>query len=376
MPTGRPEIQKRLGLAMGPVIRAAAAAPKGDRLAADRLLLLWTRLLEDGQFELAQQALDAFLKHGQAHPYYQLANIQALTSWFSVEWASHRQAATMMPIEPPGDLDKAIRALAGWPAWSLTGELQIARGRMLALRGRHPDQTEILKAIREGAYSEAWKRYAAYEQTGSPPLTPDDRTRSILEARLNTEAGELDGRLDEKAWDKAPRAMLKLPGGDRPPMGYDGALQVLRSPTHLLLGLRLDRAAVDRWDIAIAIDADRDAWTQVELDITSTGQRSARLALRHGPAAQLSDKVFQLQGQKLRDHYSFEIAIPLAALGLPPRDAAAVNLQVTATARVEPLVTVQFQPAPAGSLQPEHAGLLVLPAAPAAGDAEGRQPGR
>jgi len=137
-------------------------------------------------------------------------------------------------------------------------------------------------------------------------------------------------------------------------------LHVVRTAADVVLGLRLPAEAARTWKVTVAIDSDRDAWTQMLLEFDTTGHKTARLVCRVGPAVMLPKKIFSLQSpRQLQDgRRSIELAIPIRLLD-NPNAAGLWNFQLRATAidgRAERNVYFQFQPDM--QLLPERYGLL------------------
>jgi hypothetical protein len=186
----------------------------------------------------------------------------------------------------------------------------------------------------------------------------------VIHAQPSTAPGKLDARLDEDIWKHAQAAGLVPAESDNDrAAGPEGQLTALRTPTHVILGLRLDNAA-GQWRIDLAIDADRDVWTQVVATLSTTGDRSARLWLRNGPDRPMDAGWLSVQARRRDRGYSFEIAIPLAALGVDPRPEQAWNLHLRAAPTDLPGRHLTLQRDPSGELRPEHAAVLILPPAP------------
>lgn len=202
--------------------------------------------------------------------------------------------------------------------------------------------------------------------------------RRHVEAAFVTERGAFDGLLNEACWKEArPRALRPYVaildprlGGDRDsprdrgPGGPPPELQVVRSVgDFVLFAVRLPRALGRQWDLEIAIDADRDTWTQMVVECDTAGASSGRLLFRDGPAAKLDGQAWQVRGQRGPKEWTFEIAVPLRALSAKRQKAAELwNLQVRATAHDRTTRTIYYyQDQPDRRLLPERYGLLKVP---------------
>jgi hypothetical protein len=126
----------------------------------------------------------------------------------------------------------------------------------------------------------------------------------------------VDGLLDEAIWDELkpiPLVPVKAGAGTGA-----GTVRIFRSVSSVAIGFKLKKAAARRWEVTIALDADRDAWSQLVLKFDNTGEKSAHIAFRLGPWIRLSPRAFLLQGRQDDEKWeTFEAAIPLAGFGDP-----------------------------------------------------------
>ncbi len=350
--------RKNTALAVGEVVAAAARAGKNDPLPADRALLLWRQLLAEGRIEPAREVLDAYLAHGQAHPLYRKINLYVLLRWYANEYRAQLGRGHRMALRPPGDLEKAVKTLGQWEHWVHLPPVAVARARILAVQGHATAARIQREQVLAGSAQPHWKRFASWSLTGHGPT--GSRIAPLLELTAETtdQPGKIDGRLDEPAWTKARPLPLREPDGRAGAGGYDATVQLLRSPSALLVGLRLERTIARQWQVDLAFDADGDGVTQLILSLNTRGKLEAKVAHRFGPDLTVADSVCLVRGARSDKELTVELALPLQSLGLAPAAGASCFLQVRAVADVDPAVTRQLQPGPVGALTPEHSAYL------------------
>ncbi len=137
---------------------------------------------------------------------------------------------------------------------------------------------------------------------------------------------------------------------------------MIRTATHVVGALRLPAARGRVWALDIAIDADRDAWTQAILHAETTGRRWMKLTCLIGPPARLDRRRFLVEGQRSGDEWTFEFALPLLDVGTDRGSGGVWRFQVRATANEYGRIsTLYYQPQPDRRLLPERYGLLQIP---------------
>lgn len=350
--------RKNTAQAVGSVVASAARAGQDDPLPADRALLLWRQLLAEGRIEPAREVLDAYLAHGQAHPLYRKINLYVLLRWYANEYRAQLGRGHRLALRPPGDLEKAVETLGQWEHWVHLPAVAVARARILAAQGHATAAKVQREQIFAGPAPAQWKRFASWSLTGQAPAGSPVAPLLELTAETTDQPGKIDGRLDEAAWAKARPHRLRAPDGRAGPGGYDATVQLLRSPSALLVGLRLERTIAKQWQVDLAFDADGDGVTQLILSLDTRGRLQARVAHRFGPDLTVPDSVCLVRGARAEKELTVELALPLQSLGLAPAAGGSCFLQVRAVADVNPAVTRQLQPGPAGSLAPEHSAYL------------------
>ncbi|MBN1941910.1 MAG: hypothetical protein JW849_01320 [Phycisphaerae bacterium] len=401
-PSGRPSHTQKM-LASGATLRMAdvgerimtalpdllrAAREKGEEgldpscLAADGMLLTWRRLCQQGQLVLAAQARDEFLRVGQSHPLYRMMNVRTLATTCSAEYGAQRRRVSPDASVMDDSAGRAAKKFAQWHPWADDGP-----GRMLLVRTMLATVTPMevprarqralhtLKTTVRGAFPERWKRLAAFEADclASQPRRPV--TRNVLFAPLVTQAGNIDGRLDEEVWKSLPARRLVPPGGKLTPDFPLAEVRAFRTPGAIVLGLSLPAQVGRVWRVTLAMDSDRDAWTQLQIEFDTTGHKAGYLACRLGPSTKLAyvvgdkrsveSRLFLLQAPREADadgRHTFELALPIHQAGVDPRERGLWNFQIRAQA--EDADGVQYfylQPQDAPELLPERFALLEFP---------------
>ncbi|MCK4602024.1 MAG: hypothetical protein KAU28_06135, partial [Phycisphaerae bacterium] len=340
----------------------AAKEYSDDPLAADRLLLGWFRLLEEGRLHQADQALNQFFQLGQKHPLYQQIGVLALATSASGEWTAQYRMQGPPQKDFRTAFPGAVKRFAALRPWSTTAAGRVLHAKALAATGRSAEALEILKKLASGPYEPHWRALARLElgERPSPGEVEHETTRAA--AKFTGVRGNIDGRLNEPFWKAAPQAALKQasPRQSAPPVA--GTFQAIRTRTHAIFAIRLPSDPAWTWQLEIAVDADRDTWTQLLLTCDTFGRRSAKLLTRLGPAVNLDTRGFLFRGHEAEGSYTFELALPLAAVGTDPKLNALWRLQVRARGKAPGrTATLQFQVQDDPRLLPELYGLLEIP---------------
>jgi hypothetical protein len=91
----------------------------------------------------------------------------------------------------------------------------------------------------------------------------------------------------------------------------------MRSPTALVIAMMLPDQPVRNWAVTVAVDVDRDGWTQLQMQFDTTGQKSAWLNCRFTPRLRLAGKTFLLQSPReaVNGQRTIELALPVDRLG-------------------------------------------------------------
>lgn len=358
-----------LAMAMGTLSRIAEQAEDEDDsiaklLAADRMLLTACGLLHEGRLHEAARAERAFMSVGRSHPLYEQVNVTSLARAVSPQWQALLAATTPQRPFDDEELRRAADAFAGWTAWSQSAAGRMLHATALSATGRHADARETLEALAEGPYPSAWRRKARLELLGDVRQLPaEDRPRTIQAAQVNAR-GRIDGRMDEGFWSEAREySLLDADGQGRDDLP-GASLKVIRTPGLVVLGIRLPVQHDRHRRLDVAIDSDRDGWTQLLISCDTSGQRSVRMLTRNAPETQLPAETIPLQATRdEQDGYTFELAIPLAILG-GDAEAAVWSFQVRATLETAAgSVSLYAQSQEDPRLLSQRYGLLMLPQA-------------
>jgi hypothetical protein len=315
------------------------------------------------------------LQKSRHHPLGQKLDVLALAAAASSEWQAQLRARGLPETLKLERLQRAVGGFAAWAAWSLAPAGRMLHAKLLAATGQLPAAQNVLRRLAREPYPDAWRRCAMLELAAPEGADEALLGRRQAVAAFVAEAGRLDGRLEERSWRQQERLLLRpqraagaagATSRDGGPASALPAVQVVRSAAgFVIFAFRLPRAPGRQWDVAVAIDADRDTWTQVVLRFDTGGRRSAGLAFRHGPTANLGLQCFQLQGFKSQDAWTFELAVPLKLFSIRPPPAELWDFQVLATLRemTDDEVRHYYQPQDDPQLLPERYGLLKIPAA-------------
>ena len=130
-----------------PGLVSAAREARDDPLGPDRLLLAWARLLDEGRFVHAEQARDAFLKHGALHPLFARMNVFALAAGVSGEWNDQRRALDARRAKHPPSLSAAVNTFATRPLWNEAPPGMMLHAKALIAASRVPEGKEVLERL-------------------------------------------------------------------------------------------------------------------------------------------------------------------------------------------------------------------------------------
>ncbi len=159
----------------------------------------------------------------------------------------------------------------------------------------------------------------------------------------------LDGRLDEPAWQRAPRheRFVQYLPTDRqsPPDGYRTTLQVVAEKDALVIGVRAfdprpdeirapltrrDQVRRDQDFIAVLIDAVGDRRAAQFVRVNAAGVIADGIYIAAGDSEDFApDFDVEAAAQRLRDGYSVEIRLPFIALRYPHEGGAPWRLMVS-----------------------------------------------
>ena len=361
-----------------PQLLDAARKASDDPLPADRLILAWTRLLEEGRLAQAAEARDAFLQFGRRHPMFERISVVTLASMISAEWRAQLASQEPSRLEKGLDLALAAKRYADMGPWSTTDDGLMLLAKVLLASGRKADAIEVLKKLAAEPYHPAWRNRADLELSLLAPARDAKYVPEKLTAWTVNEAGKIDGLLTEQCWQKVPPTPLVGRDGNQPPETKGASVQAIRTPFNVVLAFRLPLAGPEgrggfapqrSWKIDLAIDADRDTWTQLLLSFDTQGGQSGRLIQRYGPAATVPVKPSPAEGKqgflvavrKTETECTVEAVIPISQVGGDPKAAGLWNFQVRAEARDGDKTTrLYLVPQEDDRLLPERYGLLQI----------------
>jgi photosystem II stability/assembly factor-like uncharacterized protein len=337
-------------------------------LAADRLLLAWTRLSEQGDLVRATQARDAFFDIGAGHPLFEQTSVVALAMGCSVEYRAALARSGPRQTFDHKAITRAAEQFADFHPWSDSAAGMLLKARALQVAGKGKLASATLAILESGPFPEAYRRSArlALLRTGK---TGGLAGFAPLDAPFVPELGKIDGRLDETFWNRGRPMPLRPLAGEEPTDDLAGVVRLVRGPDDLRVGLVLPDLTEVHWRAVFAIDADHDGWTDFRLGFDSRGKRSAGVHTRMGPTANLSAKKnFRIQGRRDEDRreLTFELSIPLRIVGTSPGEQAwRVQLRVSAEDSHGRRSDLFLHPQSRPGLEPQRYGLLRLaPIAP------------
>jgi len=198
----------------------------------------------------------------------------------------------------------AVRAIeeAGGARWAV-GDAAIAAAPLAKAAEENPDDplpAEMLRRLRAcllagGRLAEAADVNRTLLSAGRahPAVRADQR-------RLGGDGGglKLDGRADEPFWKKARAIRLIGPGPG------SASVRLVSLPKGLAVAVRINQPAADDpdepvpWSLRLAVDGDRDAWTQWVLTCDSSASRRLELRTHLAPVAVVSSRSVGLQAQR------------------------------------------------------------------------------
>ena len=365
-----------------PALLNAAKARPADAVPPDMLVRLACDQLAAGRLADARATLRAVVTDGRGHPLFERLNVDAAARAFSAEWSIQAASALGAPADG-ADRKRLLTALTG-PAWRAWADEPAARAMIAKAReklARATGKAAALKpvaaayeALARAADDRAWRQFAVDEMRilAEPSAAPPG---AAVAARA---AGEpkIDGRTDETFWAAAKVLPLTAARVD-PPAGVPkdlpaatvrlaGAPSGLAVAIHLGGGARQTEAPRRDWRLTLAVDGDRDGWTQLVLSADTQGRQAVSLRSRFLPPAALKPSAVPIQARHAADGWTVETFWPYELLGIRTGHTPFVRGQVILTVRT-PTGHVAYDLArqPDGRLGPHRYRLIALPAPPA-----------
>lgn len=350
--------------------------PNNAAIAADRVVLAWQRLLQDGKLIQADAVQFALMKKAKHHPLGQKLDVIALATTVSSEWQAQLRRAGLPNRLPTKTLERAVEGYARMPAWALT-----PAGRMLLIRamlaaGKLPQAKRELRQLAAKPHPIAWRACALLELGDSAEnVQAALENRTTATALAATEPGKFDGKLDETCWTEAlpiplqtskPSQARSAPADDPNPPPTPQIIAAVSPARYAIFAIRLPRQADGHWEIDLAVDADRDCWTQIVMHADTRGRRGTKLIVRDGIEADLGKDIWQIRADRSEKELTMEIAVGLHQFSVKrpaPGAAELWNFQVRATACAADGSQTHYYlaPQPDEQLLPERYGLLKLP---------------
>ncbi len=390
----------------GPLLKAARQHPQ-DPLPADMLHLLLARLLGKGRLAEAAEIRRALLNGGGAHPLFQRQNVSAVAMSISAEWLPHAG-----PAHLPGqaELTSMLARLGRWPwqawvddepglallgrAYGLAGDPKSAALVYERLAGTTSARLQIAARRDLETSDRAWQEFVQVERLGqSNPAAALAAAKGFV-LPVAAESVLVDGKLEEDLWQRAKSIVLAPASG--PLRGQvPVAVRMAATPSELALAVRIGQAeptatrpagsptqpaglfdesdsavsVAPAWRLTLAVDSDRDAWTQLVLRCDSTAGRSLALLTRLAPEAALPVSLLPVQARQAAGAWTIELALPRQLIGISAQAGGFVRMQLAVDARSGKTGEATFylarQPDP--RLLPHRYALVAVPAAAVSG---------
>ena len=373
---------RNLGVTVEPILKAARANP-ADPLPADLLYQLVGRLLAKGNLAGAADAQRELLSVSAAHPLSERMNVAAVAALASSEWLSQHRVYGLARRPTPKQFKVAVKKLARWHKWiddeyglMLLAKANAAAGGFERARAAYRD------LARSGR--KPWATAAKVELAAlGNPLVAVAAADGLLVTATPASA-KIDGRLKESFYAKAVEAPLAPSAfatavAAAPPRA---AVKMAATPTHLIIAIRMggrppagrpdapdpdkpDEARPLAWKLALAIDADRDVWTQLVLRCDSTAKKSLQLLTRLGQPAKLRTRLIPVEARSDANGWTIELALPRKLMGISSVRTELIRLQLALTITPpggKPTTLYLAEPG-RRELEPQRYRLLALPMA-------------
>ncbi len=362
-------LKHNIGVTAPAVLDAARAHPQ-DPLPSDLLVGIITHLLSEGKLAGAADVQRELLALPAAHPLAERLNLTAVVMLASREWTQQHTVYGRARRPTVEQFRLAVKRLAQWHSWVEDEPGLMLLAKAGAAAGDFERAREAYGKL-SASPDRTWARLALVELAA---LSGPARAMAVADGLVAAPAAErmnLDGRLDEKVWSEAQLIPLVAPDG-QPGLAL---ARIASSPSHVLLAVRIAAKTVarveqdappGRWELVLAVDADRDTWTQLVYRCNSTAGRSLELLTRLAPPARLPADVVLIQGRADAAGWTLELALPTRLLGTDPARTALVRMQlaVTVTPPGGKPATFYLAPQSDARLLPRRYKLLALPPTP------------
>ena len=356
-------LKHKLGVTIEPILRAAKANP-ADPLPADMLGHVFDRLLSTGDLVMAAEAQRELLVAGGAHPLFRRHNVAAVAMRASSEWTAQLTVLGKARRATDEQFKEAVRKLPAWREWVCDEPGLMLLGKANAAVGDFEQARLAYRQLVRQSRGRDWREAAKVELAALGGSFP-----AALSVPLVAGRPVIDGRLTEKFWPKAAAAVLKGPAAAPP-----AVIKLAATPDELLLAVQIAaeapggpaRQGPPAWALTVALDADRDTWTQLVLRCDSSARRSLELPTRLLGPVRVRPALAPLQARPSAGGWTIELALPRKLMGIAPDKAALVRLQVAVrTTGGEKPAVLHLAPQADDRLLPRRYALLALPAAPA-----------
>ncbi len=245
--------------------------------------------------------------------------------------------------------------------------------RAMLAAGKLPQAKRELRQLAAKPQPIAWRRCAMLELGDSvETIQAALKGRTTASALLATEPGKFDGKLDETCWTEAQPIPLRTSSPSRAESAPTDApptpqiIAMVSSARYAIFAIRLPRRPKGHWEIDLAVDSDRDCWTQIVMHADTRGRRGTKLIVRDGIEADLGKSIWQIRADRSEKEWTMEIAVGLNQFSVKrpaPGAAELWNFQVRATAFATDGSQTHYYlaPQPDPRLLPERYALLKIP---------------
>ncbi|HNX27478.1 MAG TPA: hypothetical protein PKK48_08750, partial [Phycisphaerae bacterium] len=331
-------------------------------LAADNMAMILYRLAAVGKLIPAVQAMQSFLEYGQMHPMYEMLRVSSIATLSSSEFRG--QMAMVQLDEVPqinrDFISQELPKLMKVSPW-LTQPQGLAMAASLYRKIDQPGQSDhITKKMLDANFSPSWDSFVRTERAIRAGKIPESvGNRKILKPEVIRGKMEIDGLLDDEAWQNA--TPLIMTGNDETHEELVGHAMLARNKTELVVALRLPNATARNWNVTLAIDSDRDAWVQEIIRFNSLGESSAQTVPFAGPAWTIDKRNILLKKYvaSTSDEQTFELVFPLKHFDAEIDSRDYWGFQIIAVADgPDGKTAIYLQPQDSPQLLPHRYGLL------------------
>ena len=364
-------IRKNLNKALDKIIPMFDQEIKTDSfnphiLLADRAMLIWWQLCEQGKIVLANDLCYKLAsKLGRDHPQYNTLLVHMTSLFCSVEYVINTRNLFAHKELTKKEILQLARNFVMRPLWSSTGAGYLLQSQLMLFIKGEKAASNIRKRLAVSNFEKIWKVYSQFDLSADP-------AKSSIEGKAkvrvyNQDARPvIDGRLTESFWDDANWFQLKPPATPMnlpsPNSSQAPIVKIVRTGSLLVFAFRVPNNRRQHWYFDVAIDSDRDCWCHYKVSFDTKGNKKVQIATRVGPNLKLPNHVCSVKKNSSNNFSTFELAIPIAGLGSTQRDLLmGLQIRVKSESKTNSSSFVyQTYPAIRKEHLPEYFGLIGL----------------